>query len=240
MNKTIYMLWLQGFEKAPDIVKQSVRSWKHYNPDWTVILLDNSNLYQYANLSEHMNMSEKKVSPQALSDIVRLCLLKTYGGLWVDATTFCNRSLDEWLPNYIQDGFFGFHKPAPDRLISSWFLYAAKDNYIIHKWWDSLVEYYLHRKSPHTYYWVHELFGKCYRSDPQFKVIWDKVPKISANGPHTLMDRMFFPISPKNKEHIDTKASPLYKLTHRGGFPKYNETLTVYYLYSTLPNVLPA
>jgi hypothetical protein len=237
MNKTIYVAWFQGFEKAPDIVKQSINSWKQHNPDWTIIFLDNSNLSNYVNLNESMNISKKILTPQARSDIVRLCLLKTYGGLWVDATTFCNKPLDEWLPNYIQEGFFGFHKPAPDKLISSWFLYAEKDNYIINKWWESVIEYYLHRKSPHTYYWVHSLFGQCYKNDTMFKEIWDKVPKLSANGPHTIINKMFNPINPKIKEHIDKKATPLYKLTHRGKFPKYNESLTVYYLYSKIPHL---
>lgn len=227
------MLWFQGFDKAPDIVKQCVNSWKYYNSDWAVIFLDNSNLSHYVNLHDYINISKKTLTPQARSDIVRLCLLKTHGGVWVDATTFCNKPLNDWLPTYIKEGFFGFHKPTPDKLISSWFIYTEKDNYIINKWLESLIEYYLHRKSPHTYYWVHGLFGQCYKNDESFKTIWDNVPKLSANGPHTI-NRMFAPINPKIKQQIDSKVVPLYKLTHRCSFPKYNENLTLYYLYSTL------
>ena len=45
---------------------------------------------------------------------------------------FCNQSLDIVYTN-ISTGFFGFEMKC-DRLISSWFLYSEKNNYIIQKW----------------------------------------------------------------------------------------------------------
>jgi hypothetical protein len=30
MNKIIYILWFQGFENSPEVVKQCVKSWKYF------------------------------------------------------------------------------------------------------------------------------------------------------------------------------------------------------------------
>lgn len=235
MIKTIYILWFQGFNKAPEIVKECVNSWKYYNPDWNIVLIDNNNLINYVNLDNYKINFDKT----ALSDVVRILLLKLYGGLWVDATTFCNKPLNDWLPNYINEGFFAFDKPGPDRLLSSWFLYSDKNNYIIDKWYNKTIIYYKNNDNPDIYFWFHYLFGDLYKLDKIFKEIWDRVPKLSANGngPHYLQEQgMFKNISIQNKLDIDNKITPLYKLTYKCEFPKYNENLNLYYLYSTIKN----
>jgi hypothetical protein len=236
MIKTIYILWFQGFDKAPEIVKKCVNSWKHYNHDWNIVLIDNNNLLNYIKIDNYIT-NYKNINNIALSDIIRCILLKLYAGLWVDATTFCNKPLNNWLPNYINAGFFAFNKPGPDRLLSSWFLYSDKNNYIIDKWYNKTIEYYKNHDTPHTYFWFHYLFGDLYSSDNIFKEIWDNVPKISANGtgPHYLQEKgMFNNLSTQNKLDIDNKITPLYKLTYKCEFSKYDKNKNLYYLYSTI------
>jgi hypothetical protein len=240
MNKTIFILWFQGFENSPEIIKKCIQSWKHYNSDWTVIVVDNENLIKYININDYIDMINKNINYTALSDVIRISLLRKYGGLWVDATTFCNKSLNEWLPSCISEGFFAFDKPGNDRLLSSWFLYAEKDNYIVSQWFNITKEYYKINNSPHTYFWFHYLFGDLYNSNNIFKEIWDKVPKISANGlgPHYLQEKgMFHSVTVDTKENIDNKITPLYKLSYKCTFPPYNEQINLYYLYSTINKV---
>ena len=240
MIKTIYILWFQGFDNVFEIVKMCVNSWKYYNPDWNIVLIDDNNLINYVNLKNYIpDIDNKSIEKCHLSDIIRSILLKLYGGLWVDATTFCNKPLNDWLPNYINEGFFAFDKPGPDRLISNWFLYSEKNNYIIDKWCNKTLEYYIINNKAHTYFIHHYLFGNLYKSDKIFKEIWDKVPKLSANGngPHYLQEQgMFNNISIQNKLDIDNKITPFYKLTYKCNFPKYNENINLYYLYSTIKN----
>ena len=234
MIKNIYILWFQGFNKAPEIVKECIHSWKHYNPDWNIILLDDNNLSEYIQLDNYItDIYKKSIEKCHLSDIIRCLLLTLYGGLWVDATTFCNRPLNDWLPNYIKDGFFAFDKPVPDRLISNWFLYSEINNYIIDKWCHSTLNYYTIHNKAHTYYIHHYLFGDLYSSDITFKETWDKVPKLSASGPHYLQHNwMFKYITNEIKRDIDAKITPLYKLTYK--FDISNKKSSVYYLYSTI------
>src|SRR5689334_21800932 len=102
MIRTLYIYWAQGFLVAPLVVKKCLLSWKTKNQGWTIIELDDTNLGNYLNLNQSVpGIDEKQISDTARSDIIRICLLKKYGGLWCDATTFCNIPLDDWLPQYI-------------------------------------------------------------------------------------------------------------------------------------------
>jgi hypothetical protein len=122
--KTIWFLWLQGLEQAPLVVSKCYESWLLQNKGWEIVLLDHTNLRDY------MNLSVVPCTDQALSDVVRINLLAKYGGIWVDATCFCNKPLDSWIYNYMAQGFFAFERPGPDRMISSWFIASFKNSYI--------------------------------------------------------------------------------------------------------------
>ena len=141
MNKIIFIYWAQKFINAPILVKKCLLSWKLKNPSWKIIELDDDNLREYINIEKEIpNIQKKNITKASYSDIVRIFLLAKYGGCWCDGTIFCNQSLDTWLDKYISTGFFGFELKC-DRLISSWFLYSEKDNYIIEKWKRSVIEY---------------------------------------------------------------------------------------------------
>ena len=100
MIRDIYILWLQGFDEAPEVVRLCVRSWKIHNPTWTIHLIDETNLGQYVNLNEFSEFTEDRISKTALSDLIRLSILEKHGGLWVDATVFCVKPLDDWIEKY--------------------------------------------------------------------------------------------------------------------------------------------
>ena len=235
MNKIIFILWFQGFENAPELVKKCLQSWEFHNPDWNIIKLNNNNLGNYIDISTYL---KKKINYTALSDIVRCALLKKYGGLWVDSTVFCNKPLNSWLPSYIKEGFFAFNKPAPDRLLSSWFLYSEKNHFIINNWLESVVKYYINNNLPKTYFWFHYLFGDLYNNNDKFKTNWDNVPKISANLPHTILNSINNPNTEKLKQIIDNKEIPIFKLSYKSSIFNLDGDIknTVTYLFNTIPN----
>lgn len=222
MIRKIYILWLQGFNKAPSLIKKCVESWQVHNPKWKVIKIDETNLKDYINLEHYIPCIDKKtISNASLSDIIRIKLLKEYGGLWVDSTTFCNRPLDDWLQDYVEDGFFAIDKPAPDRMVSSWFLYSDLDNYIIDKWHTATEQYWKpeSRKWAHHYFWFHYLFNDLYNEHEEFKEKWDCVKKIKKSTEvkfrHFDGTMIVKQLNEWVKGDIDNKKSSFYKLSHK-------------------------
>jgi hypothetical protein len=259
LPKIIWFLWLQGMDAAPLVVKKCYASWQKHNPDWKLIFLDQQTIGQYYTLKP------LPVTKQALSDILRINLLEQYGGVWVDATCFCNKPLNNWLYNHMQTGFFAFNRPGPDRMISSWFLASAKGNYItrvyqqaVNRYWDDhtrldafenskwhFLYKFLNRKPAqfwfngfitrvlkiYPYFWFHYLFEYLYKSDAEFRKIWDDTIKISADIPHKIqLEGMFSKISRELKQEIDLKLSPVYKITWKYDKSEYIKGSVLDYL----------
>ena len=240
MNKSVYMLWLQGFDRAPSIVKRCVQSWQYYNPSWTIVLLDTTNLKDYIDdLDNYIDLSQYTIERQEIANIVRCILLHRYGGVWADATVFCNQPLDEWLHKYIEQGFFAYAAPGKDRLLSNWFLYSDKENYIMERWRDAIVHFHVNNNSkPHPYFIHHYLFKDLYTQDTEFKECWDRVPKLSANGlgPHYIQEQgLFKPLTKQVKHAIDSKVTALYKLQHSPKGQIHTRNTILHYLFSTIP-----
>ena len=59
MIRTIYILWFQGFNNAPPVVKMCVKSWKYYNKKWNIVLLDNNNIKKYIDINEIYSFIDK-------------------------------------------------------------------------------------------------------------------------------------------------------------------------------------
>ena len=130
-NRTIWTTWYQGLDHAPALVHACLASWRKFNPDWRVVLVDQNSARDWIDLQNVIDLKRRDITPQRTSAFTRLCLLKQYGGVWADATVFCLRPLDTWLPEYYATGFCAFRNPGPDRLFSSWFLAAEVENPIV-------------------------------------------------------------------------------------------------------------
>jgi hypothetical protein len=237
MIKNIFILWFQGFENAPHLVQQCVKSWKFHNQDWTIHLLDNTNIHTYITIENDIDLSNHNLEYSHKSDIIRLLLLKKYGGLWVDATVLCRKPLHNWLPEHIIEGFFVFNSPVlRDRIIANWFIYSECNNIILLKWSEATINYFKINMKAHTYFIIHYLFSWLYNSNVEFHQMWDKVIKRSSRPSFLFrLNQLLLPLISRNKEVIDTQDTPVYKLTHRYTLD-YNYHLNgsnVEYLYNT-------
>lgn len=130
MPKIIWLYWHQGELKAPEIVKRCIASWRDRNPGWDVKVLDSSTASEASGLDEQWILDRPDISMQFLSDIIRIALLARHGGVWADATVYCARPLDDWLPEHMSSGFFAFEGLRGGRMIASSFLAAEKGNLI--------------------------------------------------------------------------------------------------------------
>ena len=85
-------------EQAPEIVKVCLKSQQKNmvgeKIQYTIITKDNWR--QYMELPDHIieKVENGKITLTHFSDIIRAELLKQYGGIWIDATVFCNKKMD--------------------------------------------------------------------------------------------------------------------------------------------------
>lgn len=156
MNRVVYMLWLQGWEDAPELVRACRESWVLMNPGWQVLALDAHSVREHVDVP---SWAVEKLSAAQLSDLIRLRLLERHGGVWADATTMCNWPLDSWLPEFFDQGFFAFWRPARGYGLSSWFLAADAGHPLVVSTRKALEDYWqrarLQRPGP-----IRDVLGK--------------------------------------------------------------------------------
>lgn len=143
--KIVWFCWLQGIDNAPYLVKKSLESWVKRNPSWKVEVIDEQKVSELTSL-DFCDGNLSRLSFTARSDLIRLDLLATYGGVWVDSTCVCQRPLEDWLPQLLTAGFFAFSRPGRDRLISTWFLAAEAGNPLVANFFQALFRYWSDHK----------------------------------------------------------------------------------------------
>lgn len=140
-NRTIWFLWLQGLSSAPDIIKMCLHSWRRENPDWNVVVLDETNLDQYTDIPLDAEI-KSRLLPNWYANLIRLDLLNKHGGVWVDATCYCIQPLDLWLTPNLHAHLFMFQNRGDDRAFGSWFIASHRDNYLLQATYKALIQYW--------------------------------------------------------------------------------------------------
>jgi hypothetical protein len=143
IERRLWFLWLQGIEQAPPLVRRCLESWRHWNPDWHIELVDEDRLRLLLPEYHQWVGRWEGISPAARSDLVRLNLLYHHGGVWTDATCLCRMPLDAWLAPVSTQGFFAFANPGWLRPLSSWFLAARPDSQLLARWREEANGYWV-------------------------------------------------------------------------------------------------
>jgi hypothetical protein len=214
VQKIIWTCWLQGRQTAPDVVRKCVQSWEERNPGWDVRCLDACTIPKYVDLSPYIDLTRQTVTAASLSDVLRLLLLHEYGGVWVDATAFCNVPLDDWLPLSANTGFFAFAFRGLEHPLATWFLAAAPGNQLIAKWAAQSIRYWHEREQADEYFWLRRQFGELCTNDRHALRAWQDVPRISAGEPPHSIQLWMYEDFNSVKSRIDWTV-PVFKLTHR-------------------------
>ncbi|MBQ0101893.1 MAG: hypothetical protein KBT31_03755 [Firmicutes bacterium] len=93
----IFVMWWQGEENAPEIVKKCLESIRLHAGTHPVIIVDQYNVNKYLDIPEYI--SQKALNGQMclahFSDYIRISLLNNYGGLWLDSTLFVAYDIPE-------------------------------------------------------------------------------------------------------------------------------------------------
>lgn len=240
MRKIIWSCWLEGREVAPAPVGACLRSWEEHNPGWDFRCLNAETIGQYLDLNEHVDLTRQQITAASLSDILRLLLLHEYGGVWVDATTFCTTPLDTWLEQAAQTGFFAFARPGEGRELATWFLAARPGNRLLAKWAARALSYWQERDATDDYFWVHHQFGELIAIDRSAFADWQAVPQISADGPHSVQFAGLHADYDEVKGRVDWSAT-LFKLTYRVNYEQLGiNSLLIRLLGSAAKETAPA
>lgn len=116
-EKVIWQYWEQGFAEAPDIVKSCTESVDKWKGDYEVIRLDDKNLAEYIEFPDYVGAARRNMSRAHFSDLLRVCLLHLYGGIWMDATVFMSGPV----PEYVFEGdFFVYQRDSAEPNKTYW------------------------------------------------------------------------------------------------------------------------
>ena len=211
----IWQYWEQGLDNAPDIVKACVNSVEKYKNGNKHIVLDKTNVKEYANIPEHIWEKYDKglIPPANMSDIIRTYLLAKHGGIWVDATVL----FTENLPQYIIDAdlflFQNYLKTDLDGLnIASYFIGAKKNNELILRM-KEFIELYWKENSRSIHYFMHlHAFTQLTQETPELKEQFAKVPFFGFMSVQHLGKELLNQYDEKRWEQLK-KISPIHKLS---------------------------
>lgn len=139
------------------------------------------------------------------SDLFKLKFLIKYGGVWVDATSYPLIPLDDWLLNKMQARYFFFYKPGRDRLISTWFMAAEKNNTTFIKFYQALLDYWTQNTfrnigKPWLSYmkWIYKITNRNVATTKLwFSFFYTKVLRVT---PYLITHYMFYNMISQNKE----------------------------------------
>ena len=134
-KKLIWTYWNE--DPLPEFIEKCINTWRNENPDYTVNIVTNENLHEFVGKKEANAIKNWKYndSPQRMSDLVRLSVLQTYGGIWLDASIICYESLD-WSFNEPKCQVYSIPELSTytDPLIESWFISCKPDDPFVKKW----------------------------------------------------------------------------------------------------------
>lgn len=212
--RKIWIYWADGRDQAPPLVKLCIRSWEVMNPGWDVIVLDETNFADYADLSD---LDGAEVPIQTRSDILRCRLLISHGGVWADGTILCTSPLDNWLFAAMQSNAFMFSRPTVYRMVSNWFIAAQPGSRLLiaqnAAYTGYLTDPPIYKQStPPPYFSFHYTVEYLYRTNSMFRSDLNEMPKIWSK-----------PLLSLQRDLQDSETDAVDRFYHKGivGLPMH-------------------
>lgn len=183
----IWTCWLQGIEQAPELVKACLASQKRCLNTGEHRALSVEIYHKWVEIPDFIEQKYKKgIIPAALfSDILRLAVLKKYGGIWMDASVLCTGFDNEVLKKQ-WDSIMGSELTIPRYYargakvatgLSNWFIAARPNNVIISVVYDMLVAYWRDFDCAIDYYMMHLFLEMALKASMGVE---NKMPKLNS------------------------------------------------------------
>ncbi|MCQ2084199.1 MAG: capsular polysaccharide synthesis protein [Bacteroidaceae bacterium] len=116
-TKIIWQYWAQGFNDLPEVVNECLASVDKYAGEWRVIRLTDNTISDYLNIPEYVLKKKPLYGYTSFSDLLRLMLLSTYGGIWIDATVLLTGQIPQ---DYLSKEFFAFQRDPEESNKDYW------------------------------------------------------------------------------------------------------------------------
>lgn len=86
----VWIVWWQGKDTMPMLVKNCYQSVVENNPDMEVVVIDQNNFQEYVQLPDFVisKLNSGNITLTHMSDILRFALLSQWGGWYLDSTLF--------------------------------------------------------------------------------------------------------------------------------------------------------
>lgn len=231
----IWVLWWQGEEQMPEIVKATYNSIKEAS-DKKVVLITKENIVDFVEVPLYISskVENGKISLAALSDYIRVSLLYKYGGLWVDCTVLCAKKL----PSEIFDKklFSIKNKPSGTKYIAAgkWNVQFLGTNQVHAKVFylmKSIFEQYWSKYSVIIdYLLVDYSFQYIYESDAECMAAFDSIP-MSNSHMHELLPIMNDSFDSKIWDRLLSSGTYLFKLTYKWKYIERKDGMDTFYSY---------
>lgn len=224
----IWMCWFQGIDNAPALVKKCYESVVKNNPDKEVIIITSSNINDYVTFPDYIVSKWKQgiITHTHMTDLLRLELLITYGGVWLDATVLCTGKA----PDYFFDSDLFFYqtlKPGRDGLasyISSWMIEAKTNNKILMATKELCYEYWKDNNIMWDYFLLHDFMSIVL---DKYEKDWEKIVPRDNATPHILLLRLFHQYDEKMWNAIKDQTQ-FHKLSYKFEKQKIEKKGTYY------------
>jgi len=190
-------------------------------------VLSDANIGQFVEIPNYIK-NNVNISKTLFSDILRVELLKKYGGAWLDATCLPTTSVtnlyqkvfDVGEPeSYQKSNFFAF---TSGNYLSSWFLISSRNHVIPTLLSEYLAWYFKENEQPHHYFMFHLAFRALYFQHAAFRRAWDRTYRISSKKAHILQKNLQKPFDETEYRKI-LSQSPIHKLTYKLDVTELNE-----------------
>lgn len=211
--KNVFIYWGQGFNRAPALVTKCLHSLEQHNPDANIIKLDDYNLSDFVDIPSFILKKKERglISFAQFSDILRIHLLYSLGGVWTDATCFHTQPLDSHIATLGKNGFFVF-KDADT--ISSWFIMSAPRHIIVAAMRQALMIYWRDMNCLVNYFLFHMIFRALTNIHTSLKAEIAKMPLVSRAIPHIMQRNMLKHVSDSTLQEI-ISCSFVHKLSYK-------------------------
>ena len=231
----IWVLWWQGEEQMPKIVKATYHSITKAS-DKQVVLITKENVGDYVEIPDYISskVENGKMMLAHLSDYVRVSLLYKYGGLWIDSTVLCAKKLPDEI--FDMELFSVRAKPSGAKYVAAgkWNCQFMGTNHVHAKAFyliKSILEQYWRKYPIIVDYLLFDCgFQYIYESDAECRATFDAIP-MSNSHMHELLPMMNEQFAPPIWNRLLEADTYLFKLTYKWKFEEQKNGKDTFYAY---------